>query len=96
MKRIISVLTLATLTMSASAMTTPMRPAHLIIGTFGVQCPQVVPRNVGSALVNLNSLYGIVQELKSSNECNGVGQMANVLASYSGLFQNFSTKEGEA
>ena len=90
-----SIISMKGLNTASASSAIPVRPARLIINTFGAQCPQVIPRVVGSSLVNLDSLYGAVQELKNSNECNSVGQMSNVLASYSGLFQDYSTKQGE-
>jgi hypothetical protein len=73
----------------------PVRPARLLINTFGVQCPQVIPKTVVPAILNLDSLYNIVQDLKNSNECNSVGQMSSILANYSGIFQDYSVKNGE-
>jgi len=73
----------------------PLRPARLLINTFGVQCPQVIPQSVGKSLLNLDSLYSVIQDLKNSNECTSIGQMSSILANYSGLFQDFSIKQGE-
>jgi hypothetical protein len=96
MKKFIMAITVGSTLVGNASAAQSIRPSRLLINSFGVQCPQVIPRTVGSALVNLNSLYGVVQDLKSTNECNGSGDMSSVLANYSNLVEKFSSKENEA
>ncbi len=73
-----------------------IRPSKLILSTFASQCSQVVTNDVSVSLSTLDSLYGIVEELKNDKDCAGATQLASALTRYGSLYDDFQTKNSDA
>lgn len=66
--------------------------SELILGSFSYQCPQVVTRDVGATIQNLNALKVIVEELKSDADCGSSNQLNAVLGRYAALYEDFQVQ----
>lgn len=69
-----------------------IRPSRLFLNAFASQCPQVVTRNVSATLVNLQSLYNSVEELKKDSNCGGATAFSAAISRYTSLYENFESQ----
>lgn len=65
---------------------------EMLLNSFSFQCPQVVTRDVGASLQNLNSLKVVVEELKNDADCGSSNQLNAVLQRYSSLYEDFEAQ----
>lgn len=73
-----------------------IRPSRLLLSSFANQCPQVVTRNVTATLLNLQSLYSTIEELKKDTNCGGAVAFSAAVGRYTSLYENFETQSSEA
>lgn len=65
---------------------------EMLLNSFSFQCPQVVTRDVGASLQNLNTLKVVVEELKNDADCGSSNQLNAVLQRYSSLYEDFEAQ----
>ena len=73
-----------------------VRPSRLLLSSFANQCPQVVTRNVTATLLNLQSLYSTIEELKKDTNCGGAVAFSAAVSRYTSLYESFETQSSEA
>lgn len=80
------------LTLSLSVHAEGVRPSRLLLSSFANQCPQVVTRNVSATLVNIQALYGAVEEIRKDSDCHGAASLAAVVGRYNSLYDDYETQ----
>lgn len=65
---------------------------ELLLNSFSFQCPQVVTRDVGASIQNLNALKVIVEELKDDADCGSSNQLNASLIRYTSLYEEFEAQ----
>jgi hypothetical protein len=78
--------------MSVNAHAEGVRPSRLLLSSFANQCPQVVTRNVSATLVNIQALYGAVEEIKKDTDCHGAASLSAIVGRYNSLYDDFENQ----
>lgn len=73
-----------------------VRPSRLLLSSFANQCPQVWTRNVTATLLNLQSLYSTIEELKKDTNCGGAVAFSAAVSRYTSLYESFETQSLES
>jgi phosphopantetheine adenylyltransferase len=65
----------------------------LMLKSFSFQCPQVITKDVGASLQNLQAVGSIIEEIKTDASCGNTNQMSISLERYKFLFEDFQAKD---